>query len=316
MRRALMPVILAGLWVSMNTGAETQTNSLPSSTEIVARLRAGHPRLIATADDFARLKERVATDPVLREWHRKLRARAEKMLHAPVSRYEIPDGLRLLATSRRVLERTQTLALLYRLDGDVAFRDRCWRELEAAADYPDWNPKHFLDTAEMTHAFAIGYDWLYHTWTPAQRATLRRAMITKGLKPALAVYHSGGWWTKAAMNWNQVCNGGIGMGALAIGDEAPDLAEGFLHDAIQSLPLAMTQYAPDGAWAEGPGYWQYATEYTVMFLAALNSALGTDFGLSQIDGFSKAGLFPIYMTGPLQRTFNFADASARVVLAR
>jgi hypothetical protein len=43
-------------------------------------------------------------------------------------------------------------------------------------------------------------------------------------------------------------------------------------------------------------------------LAALDSALGTDFGLAKIDGFAKAADFPIHITGPLGRTFNFADA--------
>ena len=32
-----------------------------------------------------------------------------------------------------------------------------------------------------------------------------------------------------------------------------------------------------------------------------------DFGLSQIGAFKETGLFPIYLTGPLGRTFNYAD---------
>jgi len=31
----------------------------------------------------------------------------------------------------------------------------------AAARFGDWNPKHFLDVAEMTFALAIWYDWLF-----------------------------------------------------------------------------------------------------------------------------------------------------------
>jgi len=74
------------------------------------------------------------------------------------------------------------------------------------------------------------------------------------------------------------------------------------------FPRAMTQYAPDGGWAEGPGYWHYATSYNVRFIAALEAALGTDFGLARIAGFAEAGWFPLYMTGPLGFTFNFATA--------
>jgi hypothetical protein len=77
----------------------------------------------------------------------------------------------------------------------------------------------------------------------------------------------------------------------------------------------MAEFAPDGAWAEGPGYWNYATTYNVVFLAALDTALGTDFGLSGIRGFAEAGAFPLYLTGPLNRTFNYADGGDGAIRA-
>ena len=116
-------------------------------------------------------------------------------------------------------------------------------------------------------------------------------------------------------NWNQVCNGGIGMGALALADVEPDLAGETLHGALESIQLAMAEFAPDGAWQEGPGYWNYATLYNVVFLAGLQTALGTDFGLSQIGQFPQTGLFPIYLTGPLGRTFNYADGGDHSIFA-
>lgn len=263
-----------------------------------------------SATDFAHLKERVASDDRLREWHAELQNQAKRLLGQPPSKYEIPDGLRLLATSRRVLNRIQTLALLYRLDGDKRYADRAWQELEAAANFKDWNPRHFLDTAEMTHAFALGYDWLYDCWTPEQRATLRTAMVEKGIKLALTIEQERRWWASARHNWNQVCNGGIGMGALALADVEPQLAGDFLRAALQSVQLAMVEYGPDGAWAEGPGYWHYATSYNVVFLAALQTALGTEFGLAKIPGFSEAGTFPIYASGPTGLSYSYADAHA------
>ena len=71
----------------------------------------------------------------------------------------------------------------------------------------------------------------------------------------------------------------------------------------------MHEYGPDGGWAEGPGYWSYATRYTVYLLAALQTALGTDGGLSKTPGFDKAGDFRFYFVGPTDLTFNYADAS-------
>ncbi|MHB8523338.1 MAG: DUF4962 domain-containing protein [Limisphaerales bacterium] len=304
----LAGVLILGATEMRAAGAQDQPLTIPPPNDILARLKKEHPRLLASAAEFAQLKQRVAADPQLKAWHATLRTRAERLLTEPPSRYEIPDGLRLLATSRRVVDRVYVLALLYRLDGDRRYAERAWQELDAAAKFPDWNPRHFLDTAEMTHAFAIGYDWLYDFWTPEQRAALRTAMVEKGIKLANEVERKHTWWAAARHNWNQVCNGGIGMGALAIADEAPEAAGEFLHAALRSLQLPMAEFAPDGAWAEGPGYWNYATSYNVVILAALETALGTDFGLSQMPGFAEAGMFPIYATSPLGRTFNYADA--------
>lgn len=283
-----------------------------SASAILSTLRPGHPRLLADKSGFAALRKRVSEDDLLRSWHRKLKERGRKVLEEKPAAYELPDGLRLLATSRKVLDRIYLLALLYRLDGDRAYADRAWRELEAAARFPDWNPRHFLDTAEMVHAFAIGYDWLYDAWTAKQRDTIRAAMIAKGLEPAREAYAGRSdaiAWTKAVNNWNQVCNAGIGIGALAVAEEEPRLSEYLLRKALSLLPGAMARYAPDGAWAEGPGYWHYATFYSVVFIAALDSAMGTDFALSESPGFRETGAFPIHMTGPTGRPFNFADVS-------
>jgi hypothetical protein len=185
----------------------------------------------------------------------------------------------------------------------------------SGSELPDWNPKHFLDTAEMTYAFAIGYDWLYHVWTPEQRTVLRTAMVTEGFEPALIAYRSPGkgvgWWVTSEHNWNQVCHGGIGIGALVLADEEPQRAGEILTNVVRYLPLAMKHFAPDGAWDEGPGYWSYATQYNVAILAALQTALGTDYGLSQIPGFDQTGNFPVYIAGPIGRTFNYADGGDR-----
>lgn len=318
MHRLVFTVLaIMGIAGQPSSGAEPQSSPIPvpEPNAILARLQPEHPRLLATTKDFTRLKQQIATNAQAKAWHDALQRDAEKILADPPSRYEIPDGLRLLATSRRVLQRIQTLGLLYRLDGDRRYIERAWKELDAAASFPDWNPRHFLDTAEMTHAFAIGYDWLFDAWSPDERATLRTAMVEKGIKLALKIHRNKSGWTRARHNWNQVCNGGIGMGALALADVEPELAGEFLHSASESLQIPMAEFAPDGAWSEGPGYWNYATSYNVTFLAAMETALGTDFGLSAMPGFADAGMFPIHLTGPLGRTFNYADGGDGTIRA-
>jgi len=277
-------------------------------TNILKNLRPGHPRLMALEGDLKRVRELIRKERLAKEYHDALRLRATKILKEPLLRYKL-IGPRLLHVSRRAVERIQTLALLYRLDGDDVFAERAIRELLNVCAFKDWHPRHFLDTAEMTHAAGIGYDWLYDRLSPEQRRTVVDAIVRKGLLPAKRVYDGGGWWSRSTHNWNQVCNGGIVTGALAIADEKPELAAHIVSRSRKSIVRAMRSYEPDGGWAEGPGYWHYATRYNVYYVAALQSALGTDLGLlKEMPGFARAGDFRFYFCGPIGRTFNYADA--------
>ena len=135
---------------------------------------------------------------------------------------------------------------------------------------------------------------------------LRRAIVEKGLNQAIPIYQANRSWTKVEHNWNQVCNGGIAIGALAIAEEEPERAAYIVGRSVESIKRPWPLRAR-GGWNEGPGYWHYATRYNVYYLAALESALGADFGLSALPGFSKAGDFRVYFSGPAG-TFNYADA--------
>jgi hypothetical protein len=273
-------------------------------------LRAQHPRLIALDSDIARIKSVIARDKFAADLYTALGQSGDRILgEAPVVHRLI--GPRLLDQSRRALDRVYTLSLLYRLSGERKYLDRAVREMRAAAAFPDWNPKHFLDTAEMTHALAIGYDWLYASLSAEDRAVIRKAIVEKGIDQAIPVYKANRWWAKAVHNWNQVCNGGISIGALAVAEDEKEKADYVLKQGIASIQLAMASYGPEGGWAEGPGYWHYATRYNVYYLASLETALGADFGLSKIQGFPEAGIFRLYFEGPSGDTFNYADAGAR-----
>jgi len=284
--------------------------AVPAEGEILKTLRPGHPRLIAPADAAPRVKQLAAEHPRAKEIYATIRVQAEKLLDAEPVEYRL-IGPRLLHVSREVVGRVYALATVYRLEGDERFARRAVEEMLAAAAFKDWHPSHFLDTAEMTHALAVGYDWLYDFLSAQEREAIRRAIVEKGLEEAEPFYRNGRWWARTHHNWNQVCNGGITLGALAVADEEPELAAYIVREACLSVQIAMRQFAPDGACVEGPGYWNYATRYNVLMLAGLDTALGTDFGLSGFEGFSVTGDFPIYCLGPTRRTFNFADAGDR-----
>ena len=283
-------------------------NSLPAAPEIQTLPLAEHPRLLVTQGRFAELEAQIETDETIKEWYDKLYLESKMFLNQAPPKYEFQDEIRMLVTSQLVLKRVSTLALIYNLNHDERYRERIWQELKAASAFPSWNPAHFLDTAEMTHAFAIAYDWLYADWTPVQRAIIRSAILEKGLKPALVAYQQKERWTETETNWNQVCNGGVGLGSLAVLDEYPEIASQALSNALTRLPKAMKQYSPDGSLDEGPAYWHYATYYNTLILSALDTAFGTDFDLANIADFGEAGLFPLYITSANGLPFNFGDS--------
>ncbi len=301
------------LIVALLAGAANSSLAATPDTPL-ANLRSGHPRLLVEGDSsFAEMDARIAKSALLRKWKAGLLHDADELLEAPLPRHVLPDGKRLLSTSREVMRRVYTLATAHRFTGDRRYLERCWRDVEAVSRFKDWNPNHFLDTAEMTHALGIAYDWLYADWTDSRRATIRKAIVELGLTPGLKSYRGEaryGWWWKSEHNWNQVCNGGLTVGALAIADEEPELATEILMHALKSVPKAMREFAPDGAYREGPSYWAYGVTYNVLMIAALESALGSDFGLCDHPGFERTVLFPISLAGPTGTSFNFADAKA------
>jgi Heparinase II/III-like protein/Domain of unknown function (DUF4962) len=271
-------------------------------------LRNDHPRLLLLDSDLERLRGLIRDTAPAHKLYSELQRDADRIVSSPPVEYKL-TGTQLGAQTRRVLDRVQTLALIYRLDRKQAHLDRAVKELRVAANFKDWNPARFPDTAEMSAAFAIGYDWLYPYLSPEDRTWIRDAMVQKGINPGLLAYGAQANWTTSHLSWSPICNGGMALAALAVAEDEPDRAEELLRRAIDGIGRGLSSYAPDGSWPEGPSYWAAATRYAVYFLAGLQTALGLDFGISNHPGFSKTGRFRIYGSGPSNRTFNFGDSN-------
>ena len=266
---------------------------------------APHPRLLLKKGEAEDIRKNLETyEPMLRV-HRYILDACEQFMIAPTVERKL-EGKRLLGVSRTALKRIFYLAYAYRMTGDKRYSQRAEQEMLAASAFADWNPSHFLDVGEMTMALALGYDWLFDVLQPSSRETIRKAIIEKGFTPSKDEQYN--WFLKADHNWNQVCNAGMAYGALALYETDTALATEMLERCMQTIGLSMKAYDPDGAYPEGYNYWGYGTGFQVMLNAGLESALGTDKGLSQLPGFLPSARFMEYMTGPTGASFNFSDA--------
>lgn len=292
--------LLAGLALSGIARAAVDNAEV---TQRLKQMPPAHPRLFLPAGGEAAIKARVAGDPLWKSLQAGLLAEADRQLTTkPVERVLI--GRRLLDKSRTALSRVMHLGLAWRLTGEKKYLERARAELLAVSAFTDWNPKHFLDVGEMTAAVGIGYDWFYPALDEPTRRTLREAIVVKGLKTSQTTNS----WTKATNNWNQVCNGGITIGALAVAETDTALAAEMIARAVKTVPTSMHEFSPDGAYPEGPGYWGYGTTFNVLLISALQSVLGTDFGLTQQPGFLATADYYLHITGPSGYYFNYSDA--------
>lgn len=299
---------------SYGTGKTTSSvnNSVnPERTYLFDQAVQDHPRLLFSIQDEQRIKQLKSKDPLLKDLMAFLKVKADHLLTTPMVKYELrARHSDLLMISREHVYRIITLSLAYRMFGDKQYAAKAEENLINVCNYADWDPKHFLDVAEMTEAVAIGYDWLYNVLPDDTKALIRKSLKEKALNRAIQEYATGdaGSWAKRETNWNVVCNTGMIMAALAIAENERPMAEKIITEAVSYLPNSLNYYAPDGVWYEGMGYWDYTSSNLAMLLSSLNISLGHDYGFSEMPGISKTAGFYVSALSPAGQIFNFADA--------
>ena len=293
----------------------------PSQAKIAAAyaessLKGVHPRIQATAADFARLKTEVQTDPQKKIWYEQVIAQADYLVDVnrdPV-KYELPDGIRLQTVSKDVSRKMYVLGMAYQLTGEEKYAERAWLDLKAVSEFKDWNPSHALDTGVMSTAVAIGYDWMYDAFTEEQRKTIEEGVYKNCFVDVCESYESingiMGSNPISLINWNIVLNGGFAMSALAFMDVYPEVASYITSITIRGADRVMVEYGKDGAWREGPGYWGTTTGYVAKMFTTLEPIFGTCFGLDLCEGLEATANYAINLQSDVGQ-FAYGDGGAK-----
>lgn len=272
---------------------------------IKSNLRKGSPRLVLTPAIEKKLRAKLKSDAVVKNYFAAMKINAANILNDPLLTRNV-IGRRLLATSREMLYRMNVLAMVYRMEKDPAILKRIDDELKTVCDFSDWNPSHYLDVAEMSLAVALALDWAGDALPKATVDQARTALIDKGIKPSFPEKGEPGW-VNGTNNWNQVCNGGMIAAAIMIADRDPELASKTISRSLDGMSNALKQYGPDGLYPEGATYWGYGTSFSVVTSSFLESAFGTDFGIAEYPAFVQSADFRLLSVAPSGWYYNFAD---------
>ncbi|MEW7306457.1 heparinase II/III family protein [Elizabethkingia anophelis] len=280
-------------------------SSINAQQTFEAIASVSHPRLFLQKAEEKALINAITSNPDLKTVDLALKKSGNAIISLPVSEHK-KIGKRLLHVSREALKRIFALSYLYRTTKEQKYFDAAEKELLQLSSFADWNPTHFLDVAEMTFAVSIGYDWLYDKLSDTSREKIKTAIIEKGLKPSLDKKYNS--WLKVQNNWNQVCNAGISLGAMAVYETDPAMASQIISRAIESIKVPMKRYEPNGTYPEGYSYWAYGTTYNVIFLDALKKLTKSDYNLGHAPGFMATAEYFQHLMGTSGLSFNYSDS--------
>ncbi|WP_309119589.1 Ig-like domain-containing protein [Paenibacillus sp.] len=288
----------------LSTEAKAKVFVVPEAADFAADLNDAalgnvHPRVVADAEDFAYARSLIGTDPYMTEWFERLVRGTAPFLEAEDNGFNTNQLL--------------NAALLFQLTGDKTYADRAIEHLQYMATIPEsaWpgRTNSMLSLTYIAYTTGLAYDWLYHEMTPEQRRVVEETVSEHIFSHALGWYR-GQFNITDTNNINLVNNGSYGVLALALlnedGEQIRAEANEALQGAYRKLQIVLRHLTEDGSWPEGPSYFQYGTMPLFLFMSAMHSSLGTDYGLSELEGMEAFGAYPVYLRGP-EGTFNFGD---------
>eukprot|EP00898_Chlorokybus_atmophyticus_P006558 jgi/Chlat1/6903/Chrsp52S06584 len=286
-------------------------------------LKQQRPRLMISDTDLAYLRHAI---------HGPLQFEYQQLVKTVEDTADDDDGVHLNAAgvpllnhSRPFMDRTTGAAALYLAGGSPRYAQLARRRMLHAAQLSvqDWNPAGvpdpgFLAVAEYIVGMACGFDWIHNTLANADKQAVWLAVRDKAMIPALDVFdgrtsfdctHFDCYHTNIGI----IVNAAFCIAALTFAEYDYPLAQRLFAYAMPAVRNAISTFCPHGAWLEGPLYWSFGGWFAGLAMSALETALGTDFGLSSLAGMHETAYFRQHCISPTRKFFNFSDSHEEVL---
>jgi len=234
-------------------------------------------------------------------------------------------------------DQLKSLAFAWQMTGDSKYADGFYLLALELDKWEHWGEGHFLNVADGSYSYAIGFDWIYHAFDDEteKRDELADILYRRGL---MMGYYSlkyesyfdrdlsqvnisnvvgvGGFRTaNRTNNWQTVCGAGMIVSALALAEyeEYRDNCMYVAENYIKNVEKCLVQYAPDGAYPESPGYWSYGTNTLMNTVIALETSLGTSYGYKDIVGFYESYYYAAGISNSDYYYWNYHDSAKSMI---
>jgi hypothetical protein len=312
---------------------------LSAGKDIVSRMPE-HPYLLFDSRSKQAILERVRNEPeyaqimdlLLQEGRRIMlnTTGPQKVFNDPASRYyQLPSWESYVSF---YLSGAQLLAFLYQMTDDEAYAQKAFRYADKLCELEGWvagahrfdiiYPRVWpcgakddevvfsfdISTGDCALGLALVYDWIYPAMNKAQRDRIRGGLLENAILRVRGnwEYH---WWASAEKcNWSAICYGGVGLAALSLLTEDPNLID-VVARSCEGFEKMISNYGDDNGWAEGRSYSFYGIRDAIAFLDAVKRLTGGKINLFDAPGWKHPADFALFgLTG----AFNDGAAAGTV----
>ena len=238
----------------------------------------------------------------------------------------------------------KNLAFTWQITGEDMYADAFYLYAIELNKWEHWGEGHFLNVADGSYSYAIGFDWIYHAFDdePEKRDEMAEILYRKGMMKGyysikydttnysysswnpnkdniddvcdFSVSRAGkhGWRTiNRTNNWQTVCGGGMIVSALALAEytDYQDECAYVIENYVKSVEKCLAQFAPDGSYPESPTYWEYCVETLMNTLIAFEQSCGESYGYKDIVGLYESYYYAIGISNSDYDIWSYHDTS-------
>ncbi len=237
-----------------------------------------HPRLLVTDKKFMALADKLTIQPYAKFW-RTIKPAADiyanEIPPCPIANPNCgaPDNISEYTdnTIRNLGNKLPYMAMAFRLTGDAIYLDGVRNWMNALSSYQNWSNNHDIGAAHILMGMSYAYDWLYDSFTEAERQTYRdKLTLQVNIMYNSLISEDSPWWASDYYsNHNYTNVSAIAITAIALYGESTE-ADAWIAAAENNYTNVINHLSPDGACKEGVSYWALQMSHILPYFVGMD----------------------------------------------